>query len=852
VFRNLSIKGKVVSVIMLTTIIVLLLTVTAFTVYDLVSYREALVRDLVTTAAITADNSTAVLTFEDEENAQKTLAALKADPHITAGALYDLKGNIFARYPATAPVTVFPIKPGLPGYYFEGNHLNIFYLVAEKNKRAGTLFIRTDLGAVKERLHLYLGIALLVLAGSVALAFGLSRALQRRITSPILALADSARLVSERADYSLRVQKTGEDELGTLTDAFNLMLERIQQQTIALRESEEKRRLALEAARIGTWDWNLLSGRLTWDHSLHGLFGLNHGEFNGTHEQFLLLIHKDDRKTVSDSLSQALNEKTELTLEYRVVWPDDSVHVLVSRGKAFYSDDGKPLRMVGITIDATERRQAEEVRSFLTSIVSSSDDAIIGKDLEGRVVSWNSAAETMFGYTISEVLDRPVAELLFPDRPEEERLILQEVTRGAVRHFASVRRRKDGRPIEVSVTVSPIRNSKNQIIGVSSIARDITEAKRVQQALEHHAAVLREQTQMLDLANILARDLDDRVILWNSGMEKMYGWTKADALGKRSHELLKTKFPVSLEKALESLFREGRWEGEVAHTRKDGQVLFVSSLWILHHDAAGQPAAILEINNDLTERKHAEEEVRKLNAELEERVRERTSELTAANQEMEAFTYSVAHDLRAPLRHIDAFTRILNEDYAAVLPDEAKRFLENIRNGSRNMSHLVDDLLNLARIGRQELRRQPTALGKLVAEVVADLETEKDGRKIEWQIHPLPTVACDAGLMKQVFINLLSNAIKYTRPQALARIEVGTKPANGATTVFIKDNGVGFSMKYADKLFGVFQRLHRAEEFEGTGVGLATVERIIRKHGGKVWAEAEINKGATFYFSVPK
>jgi PAS domain S-box-containing protein len=851
VFRNLSIKGKVVSVIMLTTIIVLLLTVTAFTVYDLVSYRNALVRNLVMTAAITADNSTAVLAFEDEENAQKTLKALKADPHITTAALYDLKGNLFVRYPAGMPASAFPLKPGKPGYYFEGDHLNIFYSVAEKSKQAGTLFISTDLGAVRERLHLYIGIALGVLAGSLALAFALSNALQRRITSPLLTLADSARVVSERADYSLRVQKTGEDELGTLTDAFNLMLERIQQQTIALRESEEKRRLALEAARIGTWDWNVLSDRLTLDNSLHGLLGLKPGEFSGTQEQFLLLLHQEDRKTVSDSLSRALKEKAEFSVEYRVIWPDGSVRVLVSRGKASYSADGKPLRMVGITLDATERRQAEEVRSFLASIVSSSDDAIVGKDLEGRVVSWNAAAEAMFGYNMSEVRGKPVAELLFPERPDEEKQVLEAVTRGAVRHFASIRQRKDGRSIEVSVTVSPIRNAKGQIIGVSSIARDITEAKRIQQALEHHTEVLREQTQMLDLANILARDLDDRVILWNSGMEKMYGWTKADALGKRSHDLLQTRLPIPLKTAREILFREGRWEGELAHTRKDGQVLFVYSLWILHHDAAGKPTAILEINNDLTERKHAEEEVRKLNAELEQRVQERTAELTAANQEMEAFTYSVAHDLRAPLRHIDAFTRILNEDYAAALPEEAKRFLENIRNGSRNMSHLVDDLLNLARIGRQELRRQPVPLGKLVAEVVVDLETEKTDRKIEWRIHPLPSVACDAGLMKQVFINLLSNAMKYTRPQPLARIEVGTMPADGATTIFVKDNGVGFSMKYADKLFGVFQRLHRAEEFEGTGVGLATVDRIIRKHGGKVWAEAEVDKGATFYFSVP-
>jgi light-regulated signal transduction histidine kinase (bacteriophytochrome) len=240
-----------------------------------------------------------------------------------------------------------------------------------------------------------------------------------------------------------------------------------------------------------------------------------------------------------------------------------------------------------------------------------------------------------------------------------------------------------------------------------------------------------------------------------------------------------------------------------------------------------------------------------MNMELEQHVQERTAELTAANQELEAFTYSVAHDLRAPLRHIDAFTRILQEDLAGDLPPEAQRYLENIRNGSRNMSRLVDDLLNLARVGRQELRRQPVTLAAVIQEVIEDLKNDTSGRSIEWRIQPLPVIEGDPGLLKQVFANLLANAVKYTRPRQNAVIEIGTSNIDGRTAVFVRDNGVGFNMKYADKLFGVFQRLHRAEDFEGTGVGLATVERIIRKHGGKVWAEAAVDKGATFFFTLP-
>jgi len=228
----------------------------------------------------------------------------------------------------------------------------------------------------------------------------------------------------------------------------------------------------------------------------------------------------------------------------------------------------------------------------------------------------------------------------------------------------------------------------------------------------------------------------------------------------------------------------------------------------------------------------------------------RTAELTAANQELEAFTYSVAHDLRAPLRHIDAFTRILQEDFAGSFPAEAAQLLDTIRRGSENMSRLVNDLLNLAHVGRQELKREPTPLNTLVEEVIADLKGEVAGRDIEWKIANLPTIEGDPGLLKQVFANLLSNAAKYSRPREHAIIEIGLRKMNDETVLFIRDNGVGFNMKYADKLFGVFQRLHRAEEFEGTGVGLAIVERVIKRHGGHIWAESEVDKGATFYFTL--
>ena len=377
-----------------------------------------------------------------------------------------------------------------------------------------------------------------------------------------------------------------------------------------------------------------------------------------------------------------------------------------------------------------------------------------------------------------------------------------------------------------------------------------------QQLLESRDRLQREiveRTQQASLLNlthdtIFVRDMNDIIIYWNRGAAELYGWTEDQAVGKHSHQLLQTDYPLPVDEVREELLRTGRWEGELQKTKADGSRVFVASRWSLRQDEQGHPVAILETNNDISDRKHREEEIRKLNQELEKR----TNDLEASNKELEAFAYSVSHDLRAPLRHMVGYTELLQKNVSSMLDEKSLRYMKTILESAKRMGALIDDLLAFSRIARAETRQRPVRLEELVKEVLVDLQRDTEGRNIAWTMGALPETFGDRPMLRLVLVNLIANAVKFTRTRPRAEIEIGClERKNDAVVVFVRDNGVGFDMKYAHKLFGVFQRLHQSGTFEGTGIGLATVQRIIHRHDGHVWAEGVVDGGATFFFSLP-
>jgi PAS domain S-box-containing protein len=525
---------------------------------------------------------------------------------------------------------------------------------------------------------------------------------------------------------------------------------------------------------------------------------------------------------------------------------------LVPRSLALIRAAGQLERLNASLEQRVEARTAELsaanlALAGLAAIVEQSNDAIVSVDRDGRIMTWNPAAERIYGFGREEVVGQSVSLLAPPGLSKETSELVERLKGGErVSSLETIRVRKTGDPIDVSLTLSAIKNESGEFQGASIIARDITERKRGEE-------MFRLAVEAAPNAMVMV-DGDGHIMLVNAQTEKLFGYRRDELIGRDVDILIPHPYR-GVHRGFRSEFMHqprvrGLGTGRDVHgLRKDGSE-FPAEIG-LNPIRTGQGTWVLSAILDITERKREEREIHLLNQELEHRVAERTAELSAVNAELEAFSYSISHDLRAPLRQIAGFAGIVVEDYGPQLAPECQGYLHRVQDGAQHMGHLVDALLNLSRMGQQMVSLEAVPINPIIDAALEVLKPECVNREIEWQIETLSTLECDAMLLRQVFANLLSNALKFTRNRTPAIIHIGSKLQNGELVIFIRDNGSGFDMQYAGKLFGVFQRFHRAQDFEGTGVGLAIAQRIIRKHGGRIWAEAEPDQGATFFFTIP-
>jgi PAS domain S-box-containing protein len=500
-----------------------------------------------------------------------------------------------------------------------------------------------------------------------------------------------------------------------------------------------------------------------------------------------------------------------------------------------------------LTDEITERKKAEEAlresEQRWATTLKSIGDAVIATDTAGKITFMNAVAEALTGWALIEALGTPITKIFdiineYTRQNVENpvvKILQQGVITGLANHTVLVR--KDRTEIAIDDSGAPIKNETGNITGVVLIFRDITERKLAESKNRQLSAIVESSNDA-----IIGKTLDGIITSWNKGAEKIYGYAEAEVINKSILILAPPDRKDEIPRLIDRIKRgENIQNFETIRLKKDGNEIPITLTISPILDDKGEIMGASTIAHDITERKKAEDDLKRY-----------TIDLEIANKELKAFSYSVSHDLRAPLRAIDGFSNALLEDYEDKLDEPGQDYLNRIRKSCHLMSQLIDDMLKLSRVSRAEMHPEEVNLSEIVRSIIEDLQRSQPERGAEFIISPEIITYGDRSLLDAMLRNLLENAWKFTGKCQQTRIEFGITHQDGIPVYYVKDNGIGFDMKYSDKLFKPFSRLHTQDDYPGTGIGLANVQKIVHRHGGRIWAEAELGKGATFYFTLGK
>lgn len=562
------------------------------------------------------------------------------------------------------------------------------------------------------------------------------------------------------------------------------------------------------------------------------------------------LVAPEDRERFKAFHERVCAGQTE-SLSFSIIGLNRARHFVESKAVPLQDSRTDQVNHLAVTRDVTEQRELQEARRFLAAVVESSDDAIVTKDLNGIITSWNQGAERLFGYRAEEVVGKSVTILIPEDRPDEEPAILAKLRRGErIQHYETIRRRKDGTLLNISLTVSPVFGADGRIIGASKIARDITEKKQAEQALRESEERFRTLADNIVQLAWTATGLG--FATWYN--RRWYEYTGATFEQMRGRGWEQVHHPDHLERVrrkLEKSFSEGQeWEDTFPLRGKDGQYRWFLSRAVPIRDSAGKIKSWFGTNTDITELREMREALAEANQELDKRIQERTASLTEAVAQMEEFSYTVSHDLRAPVRAMRGYAQIALEEYGTRLDERGRDFLERIARGSSRMERLIHDVLTYTRLARCDIQLHRVSLQNLVHDILQEHPKMQPPHAEIVIRKPLHDVLAHEPLLTQAISNLLANGIKFVARGTTPKIQVWTEIRNGRIRLWVEDNGVGIKPQYQHRLFGMFERVHQDPHYDGMGIGLAIVRKAAARMGGSVGVESDGITGSSFWLEL--